>query len=91
MCQIEGTIPEGLKGTYLQIGAGLMHVFGRQVQHPSDGDGMASSVAFDGAGNVFFRNKYVRTKAFKDEQVRFSNRGGRTLQQGLTIAAGPAN
>lgn len=34
-----------------------------------DGDGMVLSFAFDN-GRCFFRNKFVRTKGFMDEQAR---------------------
>ena len=37
-------------------------------RHPFDGDGMVCSFAFRD-GKVFFRNKFVRTKGFLDEQV----------------------
>lgn len=37
-------------------------------RHTFDGDGMVLSMAFDD-GKVFFRNKFVRTKGFLDEQV----------------------
>lgn len=39
-----------------------------QVQHPIDGDGMVAVLALSG-GRAFFRNRFVRTEAFAQEQV----------------------
>jgi hypothetical protein len=43
-------------------------------RHTFDGDGMVLSFSFQG-GRVRFRNKYVRTQGFLDEQVRGHVRG----------------
>jgi hypothetical protein len=41
----------------------------RYKRHTFDGDGMVLSFSFD-QGRVWFKNKFVRTKGFVDEQVR---------------------
>jgi hypothetical protein len=40
----------------------------RYKRHTFDGDGMVLSFSFD-QGRVWFKNKFVRTKGFVDEQV----------------------
>jgi all-trans-8'-apo-beta-carotenal 15,15'-oxygenase len=53
-------------------GAALTQLHGRpaglQVKHPSDADGMVAMVAVS-QGRAFFRNRFVRTAAFAEEQV----------------------
>jgi carotenoid cleavage dioxygenase-like enzyme len=46
--QIQGQLPEGLRGTLLRNGPGLFEVGGRPVPQPFDGDGMVASLSFDG-------------------------------------------
>jgi hypothetical protein len=38
-------------------------------RHTFDGDGQVIAFAFDGSGRVRFRNRFVRTRGFLDEQV----------------------
>ncbi|KAG1669318.1 hypothetical protein FOA52_014880 [Chlamydomonas sp. UWO 241] len=61
---VTGTIPPELVGTYFRNGAG-MHAEGR---HPFDGDGMVLSIAFRD-GKAFFRNRFVKTDGFLEEQA----------------------
>ncbi len=64
---IEGAIPTDLEGTLFRNGPGLMDVFGHEVKHPFDGDGMVSSLAFR-QGRAYYRNRYVRTAGYVAEQ-----------------------
>jgi all-trans-8'-apo-beta-carotenal 15,15'-oxygenase len=64
---IEGTIPRELEGTLFRNGPGLMEVFGHELKHPFDGDGMISSIAFR-QGRAYYRNRYVRTAEYMAEQ-----------------------
>lgn len=62
--EIDGRLPEGLRGTLYRNGPGrwVDHT-GRPLHHLFDGDGMIS--AFDIAdGAVRYRNRYVRTQHF---------------------------
>lgn len=45
----------------------------------SPGDGMVLSFSFDGSPAVRFKNKFVRTKGFVDEQVGRGRRGGQAV------------
>lgn len=58
------------------------------TRHPFDGDGMVCSFAFRN-GRAFFRNKFVRTKGFVDEQVgRGQGRPGGAGQPGGVVLWG---
>ncbi len=66
--EIEGTIPADLQGTMFRNGPGLLDVNGQWLHHPIDGDGMVTSLAIKD-GKAFFRNRFVRTKGFLEEQA----------------------
>jgi len=71
--RIEGTLPADLRGTLYRIGPGKHDVGGHRFDHWFDGDGMIVAYRFDGE-RVTFRNRYVRTPWYDDEQ-----RAGRPL------------
>ncbi|KAG2453988.1 hypothetical protein HYH02_001032 [Chlamydomonas schloesseri] len=75
---VYGKLPEEIKGTLYFIGPGLTQVYGTSVRHPADADGMVCSLAFADGGQIFFRNRYVRTPAFNTEQTL-----GRRTTRGL--------
>jgi all-trans-8'-apo-beta-carotenal 15,15'-oxygenase len=64
---IEGQIPLDLHGTLFRNGPGLLDINGQRLQHPFDGDGMISAIAF-ADGRAHFRNRFVRTEGFLAEQ-----------------------
>eukprot|EP00735_Rhodelphis_limneticus_P012532 TRINITY_DN581_c0_g1::TRINITY_DN581_c0_g1_i1::g.10395::m.10395 TRINITY_DN581_c0_g1::TRINITY_DN581_c0_g1_i1::g.10395 ORF type:complete len:577 (+),score=107.49,sp/P74334/ACOX_SYNY3/32.66/3e-85,RPE65/PF03055.10/6.7e-119 TRINITY_DN581_c0_g1_i1:69-1733(+) len=67
---IEGTIPKDLHGTFFRNGPGDSHVFGKDLHHPIDGDGLIAALSFLD-GNAHFRAKFVKTKHFlKDQEVQ---------------------
>ncbi|AKF03965.1 lignostilbene-alpha,beta-dioxygenase [Sandaracinus amylolyticus] len=72
-----GAIPRDLSGTYFRNGPGRVSIGGDRYGHPFDGDGMVVRFAFD-EGRVRYRNRYVRTRGFVDEQ-----RAGRMLYRGF--------
>lgn len=74
---IEGEIPADLEGTLFRNGPGLLDINGQRLHHPFDGDGMISAIAFRN-GRAHFRNRFVRTKAFLEEQ-----KAGRILYRGV--------
>ncbi|KAI8475714.1 MAG: retinal pigment epithelial membrane protein-domain-containing protein, partial [Monoraphidium minutum] len=65
---IEGKIPADLEGTYFRNGPGLQVTSGRYTRHVFDGDGMVCAFALRG-GRAWFRNRFVRTRGFVDEQA----------------------
>ncbi|MGG6296849.1 carotenoid oxygenase family protein [Leptolyngbya sp. AN02str] len=65
--EIEGDIPPELQGTLFRNGPGLLDIRGDRYQHPFDGDGMICAIAFQD-GKAHFRNRYVRTEAYVQEQ-----------------------
>ncbi|MGF1478803.1 MAG: carotenoid oxygenase family protein [Cyanophyceae cyanobacterium] len=74
---IEGEIPTELQGTFFRNGPGLLDVGNSPIHHPFDGDGMVSAISFQG-GRVHFRNRFVRTEAYLEEQ-----RAGKILYRGV--------
>lgn len=73
---VEGEIPKELQGTFFRNGPGMQVANERYKRHTFDGDGMILSFAFDG-GRCHFRNRFVRTKSFLEEQA-----AGRPLYRG---------
>ncbi len=74
---IEGEIPQGLHGTLFRNGPGLLDINGQRINHPFDGDGMICAIAFS-EGKAHFRNRFVRTKGFLEEQA-----AGKILYRGV--------
>lgn len=74
---IEGAIPPHLEGTLFRNGPGLLDINGYPIKHPFDGDGMVSSFAFKD-GQVYYRNRYVRTAGYVAEQE-----AGKPLYRGV--------
>lgn len=74
---IEGEIPTELEGTLFRNGPGLFDIHGQQLQHPFDGDGMISAIQFS-QGRAHYRNRYVRTQAYVEEQ-----KAGKMLYRGV--------
>ncbi|EFJ50758.1 hypothetical protein VOLCADRAFT_88605 [Volvox carteri f. nagariensis] len=65
---VTGTIPPELYGTYYRNGPALHVTNPRYRRHILDGDGMVFSIAFKD-GKAYFRNRFVRTKGFLEEQA----------------------
>ena len=74
---IEGKIPPDLNGTLFRNGPGLLDINGQNIHHPFDGDGMISRISFSN-GRAHFRNRYIRTKGYLDEQ-----KAGKILYRGV--------
>ena len=66
---IEGEIPRDLTGTLFRNGPGLFEIAGTPIRHPFDGDGMIAAFTFGNDGRVHFRNKFIRTEGFVQEQA----------------------
>ncbi len=65
---IEGKIPPQLQGTLFRNGPGLLDVYGTPIKHPFDGDGMICAMSFLPNGKVHFRNRFVRSEGYVQEQ-----------------------
>ncbi|MDJ0662750.1 MAG: carotenoid oxygenase family protein [Crocosphaera sp.] len=76
--EIEGKVPEELQGTLFRNGPGLLDVQGTPLQHPFDGDGMICAVSFLPNGKVHFRNRFVRTEGYIQEQ-----KAGKMIYRGV--------
>ncbi len=63
----EGRVPRELAGTLYRIGPGLFDRGGLRKRSVLDGDGMVQSFHFHGGG-VHYRNRFVRTAKFVDEE-----------------------
>eukprot|EP00190_Bangiopsis_sp_CCMP1999_P004744 CAMPEP_0198729112 /NCGR_PEP_ID=MMETSP1475-20131203/14885_1 /TAXON_ID= ORGANISM="Unidentified sp., Strain CCMP1999" /NCGR_SAMPLE_ID=MMETSP1475 /ASSEMBLY_ACC=CAM_ASM_001111 /LENGTH=561 /DNA_ID=CAMNT_0044491681 /DNA_START=79 /DNA_END=1761 /DNA_ORIENTATION=+ len=64
---IEGSLPEDLKGTLFRVMPGRSDAQGVPLDNYFDGDGMVVAVSFDGK-KVFVRNRFIKTKAFEREK-----------------------
>ena len=74
--EVIGEIPRRLDGVYLRNTQNPVHQ-PLGTYHPFDGDGMLHLLSFR-RGRVEYRNRFVRTKGFIEEQV-----AGRALYAGL--------
>ena len=78
---IEGAVPPDMDGIYLRNTENQVHQpLGRH--HPFDGDAMIHQVDFSG-GRARYRNRFVRTHCFEQEQI-----AGRSLWGGLMDPVG---
>lgn len=96
--QIDGSVPQDLKGTFFRNGPGRQRIGSEQYGHWFDGDGMLCAFTFD-EGKVHFKNSYVKTPKYLDETASQSiqYRGFGTQIPGglkknfLKMPANPAN
>lgn len=66
--KVEGTLPPQIRGTLYRNGPGLFDRGGQRKRNLLDGDGMVQAFTFTDAG-VRYRNRFVRTKKYLDEQA----------------------
>ena len=67
--EVKGEIPNGLRGVLYRNGPGLFDRGGLRKRCLIDGDGMVQMFRFDGDGTVHFRNRFVRTAKFIEEDA----------------------
>ncbi len=65
----EGEVPKALFGTLFRNGNGRFVHQGVTYQHLFDGDGMVTAFRFNGDGQVYYSNRYVRTREFVEEET----------------------
>ncbi|MEN9538840.1 MAG: hypothetical protein RLZZ126_1075 [Pseudomonadota bacterium] len=73
---LKGSIPKDLNGVYLRAGPNPRYAPNGRY-HPFDGDGMVHSAHFE-QGRLTYRNRWVRTDGFKEEQ-----RAGQSTHHGI--------
>ncbi len=73
---VAGRIPEALSGVYMRNGPNPRHE-PITYTYPFDGDGMIHAVTLKD-GKAHYRNRFVRTRAFRAEE-----RAGRTIYAGV--------
>lgn len=96
--ELEGQLPEGLRGTLYRNGAGRFESGGQPLGHFFDGDGLLSMFVLDGE-RVRFRSRYVRTNHYRaglagsgvPGRLIGTNRRGGWLGNALRLPANVAN
>jgi all-trans-8'-apo-beta-carotenal 15,15'-oxygenase len=85
--EVEGMVPTALRGTLFRNGPGINRINGQWLAHWFDGDGMLSSIRFDG-GRVHYQNRYVMTRKHVDETKagEILYRGFGTMKPGGILA-----
>jgi all-trans-8'-apo-beta-carotenal 15,15'-oxygenase len=81
--QLEGRLPDGLRGTLFRNGPGLFERNGLRKRTLLDGDGLIQAFDFKEEG-VRYRNRFVRTHKFVEEEAagRFLHPTWTTLADG---------
>ncbi|HZQ00722.1 MAG TPA: carotenoid oxygenase family protein [Reyranella sp.] len=81
--EIEGRVPDWLRGTVYRNGSGRNQLGGQWFPHWFDGDGLIQAIRFDESG-VHYRNRYVRTPNYLDETAagRIKHRGFGKMRPG---------
>lgn len=64
---LDGSLPEQLRGTLYRNGPSRNEIAGSPFAHLFDGDGMLSQFTFTGEG-VRYRNRFVATNHYRDER-----------------------
>lgn len=83
---MEGCIPDALRGVLYRIGPGRFEVGSHPIEHIFDGDGMVSRFDITSTG-VRFRNRYVRTRSFeRSSKTATPPRGFGTQRPGGALA-----
>ena len=81
---VEGTLPDGLRGTLFRNGPGRLERGGHAYAHLFDGDGMLVAFRFDGGGRVRVQNRFVRTAEYEAEEA-----AGRLLYRNTFVPCSP--
>ena len=64
---VEGEIPEAIRGTLFRTGPGIFERFGQKVHHPFEADGVVSAVRF-GADGARGAARVVESKGYRTEE-----------------------
>src|SRR5947209_4315598 len=96
--QVEGRLPQGLRGTLYRNGSGKFESGGQPLGHLFDGDGLLSMFVLD-KERVRFRSRYVQTNHYRaglegrgiPGRLIGSNRHGGWLANAFRMPANVAN
>lgn len=66
--ELEGQVPEGLRGTLFRVGPGVFERFGVEVAHPFEADGVITAVRFE-ADRVEGGSRVVESEGWQREQA----------------------
>lgn len=85
--EIDGRVPDTLRGTLFRNGAGRNELAGQWFPHWFDGDGMVQAIRFKN-GAIRYANRYVATENYRDESAaqRIVHRGFGKMRPGGAIA-----
>ena len=72
--EVEGTIPDGLRGTMFRVGPGVYESFGRAVAHSFEADGVVSAVRLEGSARASGAMRVIESEGLREER-----RAGRPL------------
>lgn len=64
---VEGEIPDAIRGTLFRAGPGIFERFGQKVHHPFEADGVVSAVRF-GAGEPRGAARVVKSRGYRAEE-----------------------
>lgn len=67
--EVEGTLPDALRGTCYRNGPGLVELLGRRYGHWFDGDGLISAVRFEG-GEARGAARLCQTAGLREERAK---------------------
>lgn len=75
---IEGRIPDDLRGTFYKVGPGKLERGGERYAHVLDGDGFCMAIDIDGARQTAtYKGRFVETEYFQEEesldQIKYRN------------------
>lgn len=65
--ELEGTLPEDLRGTLFRVGPGLFERFGAAVAHPFEADGAMTAIRF--GAEVEGATRVIESAGYREEQV----------------------
>ncbi|WP_053236539.1 carotenoid oxygenase family protein [Sandaracinus amylolyticus] len=65
--EIEGRIPDGLRGTLHRVGPGLYDSFGREVAHSFEADGALCSVRLEGPARALAAKRVIESAEYREE------------------------
>lgn len=66
--RVEGTLPEGLRGTLYRVGPVLFERFGRRYAHPFEADGGVMAVRFGADGGVEGAHRVIESEQLLEER-----------------------
>lgn len=69
LLNVEGRIPDGLRGNLFRNGPGMFTRNGYTKNSLLDGDGLLQRIRFEGSSRVHYRNEFVRTSKFIEEEA----------------------